>query len=258
MKSPFPGMDPFVERRWREFHNRMIILFGDRLNESLPADLEAHVEESVFVDCDSAARTIYPDVAVLEKPSLVAKEASVGSIAVAEPSLSIFASEAPPQRHLEIVDLTSGGRVVTIIEMISPANKVGEGRVQYLRKRREYLAAGVNLVEIDLLRNGEPVVSGGENLPAEKRTPFMISIRRGIRTDVYCVGLRESLPNLAIPLRPTDVDIILQIQPTFEEAYRRARLGSLNYHDPLVPPLGGEDADWAAELIRQSRPQQAG
>lgn len=254
MKSPFPGMDPFVERRWREFHNRMIILFGDRLNESLPADLEAHVEENVFVDCESTPRTIYPDVAVLEKPSLAVKDVSVGAIAVTEPSLVMFASEAPPQRHLEIVDLTSGGRVVTIIEMISPANKVGEGRVQYLRKRREYLAAGVNLVEVDLLRHGESVVMGAENLPAEKRTPFIISIRRGVRTEVYCVGLRESLPNLAIPLRPTDVDIILQIQPTFDEAYRRARLGSLNYHEPLDPPLSPDDAAWAAELIRQARP----
>ena len=42
-------------------------------------------------------------------------------------------------------------RVVTVVELLSPANKRNsDDREAYLAKRNEYLAIGTNLVEIDL------------------------------------------------------------------------------------------------------------
>ena len=48
--------------------------------------------------------------------------------------------------------------VVTAIEILSPTNKLdSRGRSQYMAKRRKVLASATNLVEIDLLRAGEPM-----------------------------------------------------------------------------------------------------
>ena len=67
MKNPFPGMNPFLEKRWSDFHTRFNVAISDALNQRLPGDLEARVEESVSVDYDIERRTIYPDVFVIEE-----------------------------------------------------------------------------------------------------------------------------------------------------------------------------------------------
>ena len=55
------------------------------------------------------------------------------------------------ETYLEIVDAASGNKVLTAIEFLRPTNKLpGDGSELYLRKQREYRAAGINLVEIDL------------------------------------------------------------------------------------------------------------
>ena len=52
--------------------------------------------------------------------------------------------------------------VVTIVEVLSPANKrAGRGRDAYLQKRERVLGSSTHLVEIDLLRTGEPMPMAG-------------------------------------------------------------------------------------------------
>ena len=52
--------------------------------------------------------------------------------------------------------------------MLSPFNKrPGEGREDYLRKRRLILQSEVHLVELDLLRDGERVPMGKPLPPAD-------------------------------------------------------------------------------------------
>ena len=59
----------------------------------------------------------------------------------------------------------ANNRIITSIEVLSPSNKAaGEGRREYLLERQELLRGGVNLVEIDLLRAGNPTL----RLPPEK------------------------------------------------------------------------------------------
>ena len=89
MPSPFPGMDPYLESHWRDIHARMIIQAAERLQEVLPDDLRARVEERVFVESTlGAERGVYPDVRVLEgPPRRPAPRPPVGdaSVFVAEP-----------------------------------------------------------------------------------------------------------------------------------------------------------------------------
>ena len=64
--------------------------------------------------------------------------------------------------------------------------------------------------------------------------------------------LQEPLPNIAIPLRSTDADIVLQLQPLLDECYRRGRYGSLDYTRPLNPSLDTDDQAWTDQLLRST------
>ena len=52
MKSPFPGMDPYLERYWGDIHTSLIVYARNQLNAQLPDDLQARVEESAGVDIE--------------------------------------------------------------------------------------------------------------------------------------------------------------------------------------------------------------
>src|SRR5207244_3370983 len=67
MKSPFPGMDPYLEAHWLDVHTRLVAYSADALNEKLPEELIARSEERVAVEADARAEGwIHPDVRVLE------------------------------------------------------------------------------------------------------------------------------------------------------------------------------------------------
>ena len=70
MKSPFPGMDPYLEQFWGDVHTTLMVYARNQINESLPDDLQARVEESLSVETDEGFhRTVYPDIRVVEEPS---------------------------------------------------------------------------------------------------------------------------------------------------------------------------------------------
>ena len=70
-------------------------------------------------------------------------------------------TEETQERYLEIRDVGTG-TVVTVLEVLSPKNKrSGEGRTKYDTKRQNLLNSTANLVEIDLLRTGEPKLVAG-------------------------------------------------------------------------------------------------
>ena len=70
MKSPFPGMDPYLERHWRDVHASLIIYARDQLQPQLPRKLCARVEERPIVEPEEGeGRSIFRDVRVVEQPS---------------------------------------------------------------------------------------------------------------------------------------------------------------------------------------------
>lgn len=257
MKSPFPGMDPYLERYWREVHHRLITYTGDQLQWVLPSDLRARVQERVFVEAEGGEyRSIYPDVYVVEHPrppagALVAES----GVAVAEPLVLHLPHEPISQGFLEIIDVGSGNRVVTVIEFLSPSNKIpGEGQDLYLEKQEEVRAARASLVEIDLTRAGRRVLSvRPEQIPPSHRTIYLVCVRRGWKlpdAEIYRVPLQERLPIIRIPLRETDQDALLDLQVLIDQCYRNGRYDDLSYRDKLDPPLDFEDAAWADQLLR--------
>jgi hypothetical protein len=118
------------------------------------------------------------------------------------------------------------------------------------------MAAGVNLVEIDLVRAGDWVCSVDESvLPPGKRAPYTVCFFRATRGDLralYLLPPREPLPRVAIPLRPRDRDVVLDLQQVVDEAYETGRYDRTDYCRPLKPPLPPADAAWAGEVLRKA------
>jgi len=170
---------------------------------------------------------------------------------VAEPLLVDTAPDPATETLLEIIDRESGNRVVTVIEFLSPSNKSpGPNREQYLRKQREICGSDANLVEIDLNRFGTHTLAFPlEHVKPRARTAYMACVRRAVRpgkAEVYPMPLGERLPIVKIPLRPSDVDVPLDVQALVEQCYRNgAYEGTLNYAIEPDPPLFGADKDWA-------------
>ena len=262
MPSPFPGMDPYLEQFWRDIHARCIIYAADQLQPYLPADLRARVEERVVVEpAFGTARSVYPDIRVVERgPGRAAARVIEPAPAVAEPLVIYVSDEPSTESFIEIIDVGSGRRVVTVIEVLSLANKLpGEGQELYRRKQRELRDGQVNLVEIDLLRVGDRVLAvGASRIPASHRTLYQVCVYRAIATpsrfEVYRVPLRERLPVIGLPLRSTDSDVPLDLQAVINQCYRNGGYDEdIDYSMEPDPLLGVEDALWADTLLREAR-----
>ena len=174
--SPFPGMNPFMEHSdfWTTVHFLMIGAMPHRLAAQVRSGFLVHVDSHVWihelVDDEegrgSGKRLLGRGDAFISKvgasteADFVSSEAATAVLTPARRIL-IPTVDIERQHYLEIRDKRSR-EIVTILELLSPANKnSGPDRVQYLNKRAEILASPAHLVEIDLLRCGAqcPIVS---------------------------------------------------------------------------------------------------
>jgi hypothetical protein len=260
MRSPFPGMDPYLEPFWGDVHHTMINRSRAAIQKQLPADLVARVDERVFVEpSQRLPRNSIPVVRIVERgrreePLIRASN----GIAVAEP-LVVHMEQSDPVRQgfIEIIDLKADRRVVTVIEILGPSNKIaGPGRDLYLKKQQELRQGSVSLVEIDLLRKGSRVLCAPfELIPEGHRTPYAVCVRRGwkpLEIEYYRLRLRERLPAFLIPLRQTDHDIPLDLQSMIDQCWEEGRYGDdIDYREEPDPPLTGDDTEWADSLLRE-------
>jgi hypothetical protein len=188
-------MDPYLESHWRDIHHRFLTYACDDLQQYLPDSLRARLEERVFVEPElDEGHGIYPDVHLVERSP---GEATEGFI--------------------EIVDVATGNRVVTVIELLSRSNKyAGEGQDEYRRTQKEYQRGGVTLVEIDLLRSGKRVLAiSPSRIPKNWRTIYQVCITRGWKPrqyEIYRATMREPLPTIGVPLRKDDPIVPLSLQ----------------------------------------------
>ena len=259
MRSPFPGMDPYLEQFWGDVHHRLITYMSDMIQRELPGDLRARVDERVYVEPDEGTgRRIAPDIRIIERGRHRDAPMRAGNgIAVADPLIVHMDQDEPVrQGFIEVIDIKSGRRVVTVIEILSPSNKApGPGRDLYLKKQDELRAGGVSLVEIDLLRSGSRVICAPfALLPEGHRTPYAACVRRGwnpSEIEYYRIPLRDRLPAFTIPLRETDPDVAIDLQAVVDQCYQAALYDDIDYTQDADPPLTGDDARWADALLRE-------
>jgi hypothetical protein len=263
-------MDPYLERHWGDVDQSVVTYIRDWLQSRLPAELRARMHERVYIEVPDARRgEYYPDVRVIEHPGRVQQAGAATALAEpetatasaeeyvpAEPILIHVDVEPVTESYVEIVDVKSGHRVVTAIEVLSPTNKrPSEGQRLYIKKRADLKLAGVNIVEIDLLRGGERVLSVPQELvPPAHRTAYQVCIWRAFQPDtfaVYPVPLREPLPVISIPLRSGDREVPLALQAILDQCYRNGGYDDIEYQLEPDPALSAADASWADILLRE-------
>ena len=251
LKSPFPGMDPYLESLWPEVHARLIVYAANQINQYLPGDLQANIEENLAVHEEEDRSAIRPDIHISQDTNFDSTSSKESAAIVAEP---VLVRRAPrPSRHIEIID--RDGRVVTAIEFVSPWNKVGSrASERYTRKQSDYIDAGINLVEIDLVRQGAYVLAAPlEELTKEQRTPHLISVyrdRKPNQFEVYRAPLDQPLPNIPIPLRYDERDIVLQLQPLIDQCYQDGRYYRLDYAGTPKGKFNEQLTQWIEDRLR--------
>ncbi len=149
--------------------------------------------------------------------------------------------------------------VVTVIEVITPANKygAGHGRQEYREKQDQMLGSSASLVEIDLLRRGAPVVVAppGHLLTLPRfdclACVSRASDRRGV--EVYAVSIRQRLPRIAIPLRDPDPDVVLDLPAVFAQVYDNGAYSTrVDYSQSPPEPFRPDDESWVDALLQSA------
>ena len=245
MPSPFPGMDPYLEGYlWPDVHHTLATQIRDQLTPQLRPRYVARIEVQVVQDESPEAEIgiMYPDVEVMERSGWYSQELSQrerGGAAVAiAPDLTPSTLTIPlPEVRLASVQVrdTAQNELVASIEILSPVNKREPGLTRYRDKRARLHAAGVHLLEIDLLRRGvRPLAQ--RRLPA---TAYLVTLTRAQdnAAHVWAIALNDALPVIPVPLRHPDPDVRLDLNHALHAIYDRAAYDlSIDYSQAPPPP----------------------
>ena len=236
-RSPFPGMDPYLEdpALWQEFHRRLVTALHRLLFSGLP---------------------------VRRYEPVVGRRLYAASMA---------------EHHEDYLEIREKGdrRLVTLLDVVSPANKTTDaGRQAYLGRRRAAREAGVylgqrraareagpSLVEIDLVLQGRPALDyPREGLP---KFHYAVTVTRAVqpeRHEIYTATLQRRLPRFPLPLARDDRDAVLDLQVAFTRCFDEGGyLTRIDYCREPPVPLGEGDGRWldatlTAGGLRQPRP----
>ena len=122
MPSPFPGMDPYLEddKLWPGFQHHLVHALHQLLLPGLMDRYRARISQRHYVS-----------------------------------EQALFTSVIREEHTEALIEIRqrSDGRLITLLEVMSPANKLSDaGRQAYLARRHEAKGAKANLVEVDLVR----------------------------------------------------------------------------------------------------------
>lgn len=254
MPSPFPGMDPWLEREstFPNLRGSLLMYAKFALNVALPPHYFAQARYREWLDRFERTR---PDAVVFaENEGAPAALTNAGFRAVDSEDRRV---DVRKETHLEIRD-AEREELVTAIEFVSWANKEnGPARTAYLHRQDECRLEGVNLVEIDLLRGGPHTTTVPEaRLRAAGAGDYHVCVSLAGSPRYYFVkpfALEDPLPTVPIPLGPNEPPIPLDLQQLFARCYdlgRFALLAKYARREPAVP-LSPEQRAWAEAILRE-------
>jgi hypothetical protein len=245
-------MDPYLEHPslWPDVHNRLIAAVADDLSERVAPRYYVGLERRTYL-------LKADDVVFIGRPDIAVASTTGASVAVSLPtttSVAVLEVDVPMQdevseNFLEIHEVKTG-KLITIVELLSPVNKLHkQGREEYERKRGYVFRSWTSLVEIDLLRAGDPMPVVGAQVQSDYRILVSRGLQRPRATLIACT-LRHPIPTFRLPLLPGDDEPEVALNRILHALYQRARFDlRLDYTQPSVPPLAESDAAWARELI---------
>jgi hypothetical protein len=225
MQSPFPGMDPYLEDDafWPVFHHQMVMCLYQILLPSLVDRYRARVCQRHYVT-----------------------------------EQALFTSVVREEHHEDFIEIRqrNDGRLVTLVDLVSPANKLSQqGRTAYLDKRREGRAVNANLVEIDLVLQGQPTLEySRDGLPDWDYAVTVTRSTQPERYEIYTATLQKRLPRFRLPLASDDRDTVLDLHTAFTRCYEQGGFGSkIDYTRDPSTALADEDRRWLHELLKQQK-----
>jgi hypothetical protein len=250
-------MDPFLEDPaiWPDVHNSLIAGIRDRLSPVLRPHYVVRLEERTYLsEPEGLVFLGRPDLAVHIGATTDDSGPSGGHPLSRAPG-GVLTVEVPAPDHLRetyIEVRTQGGEVITVLEVLSPTNKSGEGRRIYEGKRLAVLATRTNLVEIDLLRGGDPMTVFG----ADHRSDYRILVSRADRrplAELRPFSVRDPIPRFPLPLRAGDAEPEVDIGDILASLYDRAAYDlSIDYARSPVPEIAERDRGFADDLLRRT------
>jgi hypothetical protein len=163
------------------------------------------------------------------------------------------------QQHKEAyveVRQRSDGRLITLIEVVSPANKITkEGRRLYLERRDEVRKMNANIVEIDLVLQGQTLIDC-----AKDTTPtwdYAVVVTRWTHPDryeIYSATLPKRLPRFRVPLASDDRDTVLDLQAAVGRAYDQGDfLKHLDYTRDPATRLTDDNRRWLTDRLKEEK-----
>lgn len=252
-------MDPYFERAgtWPGFHSHFVSQFVRTLSPGLPDGYYADMQVTLFIHEPPANRRVLgfaDDVVAIGEPlGRHDDRGTNGGVATATataPSVRMTLGDAVELRKYYSVEIRADdGRVVTVVELLSPANKRGADRGVYEHKRAELIRAGVHFLQIDLLRGG-PRLLPAEAAPHDYDA-LLVRAGGGRVADVWLWGLRDALPTLPVPLGAGEADVPLDLRAALDRVYDEAGYARKLYRGPPEVPLDEADTAWAAGLVRE-------
>lgn len=257
MPSPFPGMDPFLEGGMgQEFHQTLANAIRAQLLPVIRPHYVALLAKRYVIDRSAIGvfdvaepRVFSPDVHVVTSPETTALHRH-GHGATTPPTLQVASPMPAPQLSVEIRDVAQR-RLVTLIEILSPANKQADGAREYDDRRVALLQTSVHLLEIDLLRGGSRIPVN-DPLPSAAYYVYLSRASHRPFTEVWAISLPDRLPVVPIPLLAADPDVALDLQAAVDSCFDLVGYERLlDYTAPLPSPeLSVAEATWLADRLR--------
>jgi len=218
-------MDPYLEdeKLWTTFHHQLVSCLYQVLLPSLVDRYRARVGQRHYVT-----------------------------------EQALFTSVVREEHHEEFIEIRqrNDNRLVTLIDVVSPANKqTSAGRQAYLDKRREGRNSNTNLVEVDLVLQGQPLLEySRDGLPDWDYAVTVTRATQPDRYEIYTATLQKRLPKFRLPLASDDRDTVLDLHATFTRCYDQGDFAAkIDYHrDPSIP-VNDEDRKWLDELLKQQK-----
>lgn len=225
MPSPFPGMDPYLEEAslWPSFQHQLLTCLYQIVLPGLVDRYRARVGQRTYV-VEQALFTTVERVQHAEE-------------------------------YIEI-RLRGDGRLVTLIDVVSPTNKtVAAGREAYLSKRQAAKGEGANLVEIDLVTQGQPTLEySRDGLPEWDHAVTVTRAGYAEKYEIYTSTVQKRLPRFRLPLASDDRDTVLDLQAAFSRSFEQGGFGQkIDYRKDLGLPKSGltaMDRAWMVDLLR--------
>ena len=225
MPSPFPGMDPFLEddALWPVFHHHLVASLYQIVLPGLVDRYRARISQRTYTT---------------EEP--------------------LFTSVIRQERAEEFIEIRQrgDGRLITLIEVAGPTNKVlPQGRTTYHETRKQARAINANIVEVDLVLQGTPLLEySREGLP---EWDYAVTVTRSAQPDryeIYTATLPKRLPRFKVPLSSDDRDTVLDLQATFARAYDQGSFAStIDYSKGPSTRMSDNQREFADSWLKQMK-----